>query len=200
MRACDWRLPALVFHTRARRPSTGSILIKVDDALAPLGAARFLELVKSNYFDGVRFFRNVPGFVTQFGIAADPKVTQRWKLPLKDDPVKAKNVRGTISFATSGPNTRTTQLFINLGDNRRLDSMGFAPFATVVRGMETVDEIFAGYGERPDQGQITALGNDYLNKSFPKVAGRFAFCFACFFSRPTPGAPRSCRTFRGRKS
>lgn len=137
--------------------------------LAPGGADRFYQLVKAKYFDGARFYRVVPNFVIQWGAAADPKVTKKWDKPIPDDPVKASNVRGSISFASSGPNSRTTHLFINLADNANLDSMGFSPFGNVTSGMDVVDKIYPGYGEEPDQGQIALRGNVYLKKNFPKL-------------------------------
>jgi peptidyl-prolyl cis-trans isomerase A (cyclophilin A) len=108
--------------------------------------------------------------MVQFGIAADPAVTKRWNVPIQDDPVKTSNVRGMVTFAAqSSPNTRTTQLFINYGDNSRLDGLGFAPFGKVVGGMEFVDQIYSGDGERPDQSQIEAQGNAYLQQNFPQL-------------------------------
>jgi peptidyl-prolyl cis-trans isomerase A (cyclophilin A) len=127
-------------------------------------------LIKAGYYDGARFFRVVPGFVAQFGLAADPAVTAKWKdMNLQDDPVKESNTPGTLTYATAGPNTRTTQLFINLGNNQRLDGMGFAPFAKVVSGMEAVQAINAGYGEAPQQPLIEAQGNAYLQSQFPQL-------------------------------
>ena len=150
--------------------SKGPVTIEVTRADAPRGADRFYNLVKNGFLDGDRFFRVVPGFVVQFGLAGDPNVNRLWQEPIKDDPVKASNVRGTIVFAAaSEPNSRTTQLFINLGNNRRLDAMGFAPFGRVVSGMEAIDGIYSGDGERPDQGMIEAEGNDYLSKYFPRL-------------------------------
>jgi peptidyl-prolyl cis-trans isomerase A (cyclophilin A) len=148
----------------------GPVVVEVHRDWAPIGADHFYELVKSGYFDGCRFFRVVPGFVVQFGIAADPAVTRKWKSPsLRDDPVKHNNVRGTLVYATAGPNTRTTQLFINLGDNSRLDADGFAPFGVVTKGMMAVDTIFSGYGEAPQQPLIESQGNAYLGPKFPKL-------------------------------
>lgn len=148
--------------------SRGPIEIEVIRAQAPIGADRFYNLVKSGYFDGARFFRVVPGFVVQFGLAADPAVSKAWKKAIADDPVRTTNRRGTLAFATtSTPNSRNTQLFINLGDNRKLDRMGFAPFGRIVRGMDTVDRLYAEYGESPDQDEIEAQGNAYLTKGFP---------------------------------
>jgi peptidyl-prolyl cis-trans isomerase A (cyclophilin A) len=150
--------------------SQGPVVVEVDRALAPNGASHFYELVKAKYFDGARFFRVVPNFVVQWGVAADPHATQRWKAPISDDPVKTTNARGTLTFAaTSAPNSRQTQLFINLRDNGNLDAMGFAPIGRVVSGMENVDKLYSGYGERPDQLQIATQGNAYLEKNFPKL-------------------------------
>lgn len=150
--------------------SRGPVVIEVDPSLAPNGAKRFSELVNAHYFDGARFYRVVPHFVVQWGAAADPKVTKKWDVTIPDDPVKTSNARGTVSFAATGqPNSRTTHLFINLGDNSNLDGMGFAPIGRVVSGMENVDKIYPGYGETPDQGEIAAQGNAYLIKQFPKL-------------------------------
>jgi peptidyl-prolyl cis-trans isomerase A (cyclophilin A) len=149
----------------------GPVVVEVHRDWAPIGADHFIKLVKSGYFDGCRFFRVVPNFIVQFGIAADPAVTRKWKEPpLADDPVLQHNVRGTLVYATAGPNTRTTQLFINLVDNTRsLDPQGFAPFATVISGMDAVDAIYPGYGEAPQQPLIESQGNAYLQPQFPKL-------------------------------
>lgn len=150
--------------------SKGPVVIEVNRADAPTGADRFYNLVKSGYFDGARFFRVVPGFVVQFGLAADPVVSKKWNEQIKDDAVKQTNARGTLVFAaTSQPNSRTTQMFINLGDNPRLDGMGFAPFGKVVSGMEFVDQINPEYRENPDQSEIEKTGNAYLEKEFPRL-------------------------------
>jgi peptidyl-prolyl cis-trans isomerase A (cyclophilin A) len=156
--------------------SKGDVVVEVHRDWAPLGADRFYTLVKSGYFDGVRFFRVIPGFMAQFGIHGDPQVAAAWRgATIPDDPVRQHNVRGTVSFATAGPATRTTQLFINYGDNRRLDAMGFAPFGQVVQGMEVVDQLYGGYGEGapagrgPDQSRIEAQGNAYLERDFPQL-------------------------------
>jgi cyclophilin family peptidyl-prolyl cis-trans isomerase len=146
----------------------GNIDIECHKDWAPLGTARFRELVESGYFDGARFFRVVPGFVVQFGIAANPLITAKWEgTEIKDDPVQQSNTRGMVSFATAGPNTRTTQLFINLGDNPRLDNMGFSPIGRVVRGMGAVDMIDSRYGEQPQQPRVEEEGEQYLSSQFP---------------------------------
>jgi len=148
----------------------GDFTVKVKREWAPLGADRFYNLAKHHFFDGAAFFRVVPGFVVQFGLSADPAVSAAWqKATFKDDPVKQSNHKGFLTFATAGPNTRTTQLFINLGDNARLDSMGFSAFGQVSEGMDVVEHIYSGYGEKPDQGAITNQGKAYLDKNFPKL-------------------------------
>lgn len=150
--------------------SKGMVVIEVTRADAPNGADRFYNLVKAKFYDGARFFRVVPGFMVQFGIAANPAMTKTWDVPIPDDPVKVSNVRGTVSFAAqSAPNTRTAQVFINFGNNSRLDSMRFAAFGKVVSGMEFVDQIYSADGENPDQSQIEAQGNAYLQKAFPNL-------------------------------
>jgi peptidyl-prolyl cis-trans isomerase A (cyclophilin A) len=151
--------------------SRGPVVIEVTRALAPNGADRFYNMVKAKYFDGARFFRAIPNFMVQFGLAADPAVTKTWDVQIQDDPVKASNVRGAVTFAqSSAPNSRSTQLFINFGNNASLDGQRFAPFGKVVSGMENVDQIYTGYGEKSDdQGRIEAEGNAFLNKEFPRL-------------------------------
>jgi peptidyl-prolyl cis-trans isomerase A (cyclophilin A) len=150
--------------------TAGDFVIHVKRDSAPLGADRFWNLVKHGYFNNAAFFRVVPGFVVQFGLSANPAVNKAWdKANIKDDPVKESNHAGTLTFATAGANTRTTQLFINLAENPRLDQMGFAPFGTITSGMDVVQKIYAGYGEQPDQGEITDKGKAYLDKNFPKL-------------------------------
>ena len=150
--------------------TAGDFVVEVHREWAPIGADRFYNLVRYGYFTNASFFRVVPGFVVQFGLSADPAVNQVWKdAKIQDDPVVQSNKRGYLVFATAGPNTRTTQLFINFGDNARLDAMGFAPFATVVEGMNVVDKIYPGYGESPDQGQLTDQGDAYVKANFPKI-------------------------------
>ena len=156
--------------------SRGTFVVEVHRDWAPQGADRFYNLVVNGFFDDVRFFRVIEGFMAQFGIHGNPTVQSAWRnAQIKDDPVKESNRRGYVVFATAGPNTRTTQLFINFGDNTGLDKQGFAPFGQVVSGMDVVDKIYNGYGEGaprgkgPDQGRIQMEGNAYLNKEFPRL-------------------------------
>ncbi len=157
---------------RARfETSAGDFVVEVHRDWAPNGADRFYNLVDNGYYDGVRFFRVIDGFMAQFGMHADPLVTAQWRVAtLEDDPVVETNTRGRVTFAmTNQPNSRTTQVFINFGNNVNLDGMGFAPFGEIVEGMEVVDAIHSGYGEAPNQGQIQALGNEYLEGEFPDL-------------------------------
>lgn len=156
--------------------SAGAFVVEVHRDWSPNGADRFYNLVKRGYFDGLRFFRVIPGFMAQFGISGDPSISNVWRAArISDDPVKQSNKRGMITFATAGPATRTTQLFINLGDNDFLDKQGFSPFGQVVSGMPNVQKIYGGYGEGaprgngPDQGRVQAEGNKYLESEFPKL-------------------------------
>jgi peptidyl-prolyl cis-trans isomerase A (cyclophilin A) len=148
----------------------GNFTIEVTRSLAPNGADRFYNLVRSGFFTDIAFFRVVPGFMVQFGIHGDPAVSAKWRdANITDDPVKTSNARGTLTFATAGPNTRTTQLFINFADNAGLDGQGFAPFGKVIEGMDIVDKINSDSGERPNQGAIQQAGNEYLKKEFPSL-------------------------------
>merc|ERR1711916_85569 len=151
--------------------SLNKFMVEIEKKFAPLGADQFHQLVENGFYDDAGFFRVVPKFVVQFGLAADPAVTAKYRKAIQDDPKNAEigNKKGTITFATAGKNTRTTQLFINLGDNDFLNDMGFTPIGKVISGMETVEAINAEYGEKPNQGMITSKGNDYLKKSFPKL-------------------------------
>jgi peptidyl-prolyl cis-trans isomerase A (cyclophilin A) len=148
----------------------GDVVIQVNRGWAPFGADRFYNLVKYGFYTNAAFFRIVPRFVAQFGISARPEVAAVWEnARIPDDRVLESNKRGTLTFATAGPNTRTTQIFINYSDNAALDGQGFAPFGSVIEGMDLVDKFFAGYGESPDQGRITAQGKAYLDRSFPNL-------------------------------
>lgn len=151
--------------------SKGEFVIAVDPSLAPLGAAQFKEIIESGIYDDARFFRVVPGFVVQWGIPGSPSLAAEWESRnIVDEPVKASNVKGTITYAKSAaPNSRTSQVFINLGDNKQLDGMGFAPFGKVIKGMDVVESITSEYGERPDQFKMRGLGNSYLKKDFPNL-------------------------------
>ena len=155
----------------------GDFVLEVQRAWAPLGADRFYNLVKTGYFDDIAFFRAIQGFMVQFGIHGSPQVSAQWRdARIPDDPPAGQsNSRGFISFATAGPNTRTTQVFINYGNNAMLDGQGFTPFGHVVEGMDVVESLYQGYGEGapqgmgPDQGRIQAEGNAYLRKDFPQL-------------------------------
>ena len=153
----------------------GPILIDVTRAWAPLGADRFYNLVKIGFFEDMAFFRVIEGFMAQTGLHGDPRVNRAWRTAsIQDDPVRQSNTRDRVTFATSGANSRTTQFFINFGDNSRLDGMGFAPFGQV-RDMRAVDALHAGYGEGaprgrgPSQGRIQSQGNAYLRQAFPEL-------------------------------
>jgi peptidyl-prolyl cis-trans isomerase A (cyclophilin A) len=156
--------------------SRGAFDVKVHRDWAPRANDRLYYLFRAHYYDGVRFFRTVDNFVSQFGISGDTAVIRVWRdKKLPDDSVTRSNVRGTLSFASGGPNTRTTQLFINYRDNSRLDRSGFAVFGQVISGMEVVDSLYKEYGEGaprgkgPEQGRIQKEGNAYLIRDFPKL-------------------------------
>jgi len=179
--------PALLHpaELKARAPETyevtfettrGNFVIQVTRAWAPIGADRFYNLVKHGFFNGDPFFRVMPGFVVQFGLTGHPEVNRAWQnANLPDDPVKEHNLPGYITFAkTAMPNSRSTQLFINLGDNsdasrNNLDAQGFAPFGKVISGMDVVQNIYSGYGQQPDQGSISSKGSEYFLRQFPKL-------------------------------
>ncbi len=184
----------VLFETTA-----GDFVIEVERALSPEGAERFYNLARSGYYDGVRFFRVVPGFVVQFGISGDPEVAAAWRgARISDDPVEASNVRGMVTYAMAGPDTRTTQLFINLVDNSRLDDQGFAPIGRVSGGMDAVDRLHGGYGDGaprgqgPEQGRIQSEGDAYLAREFPLLDQviRARIVHEAWASAPTdPGGP-----------
>lgn len=156
--------------------SKGAFVFEAHRAWAPKGVDRLYSLVQSGFFDNTRFFRTVTGFMVQFGVHGDPAVNAAWEsLNIPDDSVAQANTRGRMSFAMAGPGTRTTQVFINLVDNRSLDEMGFAPVGEVIEGMAVVDSLYGGYGDGPpagfgpDQMRLMREGNSYLEKEFPKL-------------------------------
>jgi peptidyl-prolyl cis-trans isomerase A (cyclophilin A) len=152
--------------------SAGPVVIQVTRAWAPLGADRFYNLVKNGFYDGTRFFRVLSGFMAQIGMNGDPAIQKAWaRSQFNDDPVKGSNKRGFVTFAKTGaPNSRSTQFFINFGDNAFLDAQGFAPFGQVTEGMAAVDKLYSyGKDNVPDQNRILNEGNAYLNKEYPKL-------------------------------
>ena len=156
--------------------SKGAFIVEVHRDWAPLGSDRFYNLVKNGYYDDCRFFRVIDGFMAQIGMNGNPAVQSAWtSARLQDDPVKQSNKKGYVTFAHAGPNSRTTQFFINYGDNSSLDRQGFPPIGQVTSGMDVVEKLYSGYGDGPprgrgpSQGQITAEGNAYLTKDFPKL-------------------------------
>ncbi len=170
--------PSLAAVTRVRiETSTGAFVLEVNRAWAPRGADRFLELVRTKFFDDSRFFRVRANYIAQFGIAGDPAVTRKWKdRYIPDDSVRTSNVRGTFAFAMTGPNLRNTQIYINLVDNKQLDAQGFSPVGRVVEGMDVVDQIYPGYGEDAGGGlragkqrKMLEEGNKHLDADFPKL-------------------------------
>jgi peptidyl-prolyl cis-trans isomerase A (cyclophilin A) len=167
---------AEVFYVKFET-SKGDVVLEVHPEWAPIGAAHFKELVEAKFYDDCRFFRVLDGFMAQIGMNGDPKVQAKWgEATIKDEPVKKSNKRGFVTYAKSGlPNSRSTQIFFNYGDNANLDADGFAPFALVTKGMTVLDKLHSGYGEGapngrgPSQDGIRVQGNEYLNKSFPKL-------------------------------
>merc|ERR1719473_2304920 len=161
-----------IFHVAVKDNVETTFTVRVNPEWAPIGAARFEEMVDKKVLEGARFFRVVPGFMVQFGIPGDPKEANAWSSKtIKDDPVMGSNTVGMVTFATAGPNTRTTQIFINYGNNQFLDSQGFAPFAQVVDdGMRVVKQIESKYREKPNQGLIQSQGNAYLDSNFPDLS------------------------------
>jgi peptidyl-prolyl cis-trans isomerase A (cyclophilin A) len=156
--------------------SKGSFVVEVHRDWAPNGADRFYNLVKNGFYNDARFFRVISDFMVQFGINGNPNISKVWQdANIPDDQVKQSNTRGMVTFATAGPDTRTTQVFVNFGDNASLDGQGFSPFGKVISGIDVVDSLYAGYGEGspkghgPNQGIVQSLGNAYLEKAFPKL-------------------------------
>src|SRR5579863_547616 len=170
-----WTRPAPDVYRVKIETTKGDIVLEVMRSLAPRGAERFYHLVETGFYDNSRFYRVIAGRFSQFGIAGDPAIAQIWRSQrFPDDPVRASNVRGTFAFAMTGPDARTTQIYINTGDQSRLDAMGFAPFGKVVQGMDVVDKLYSGYGERSGggmraghQGKLFEEGNAYLDREFP---------------------------------
>jgi peptidyl-prolyl cis-trans isomerase A (cyclophilin A) len=150
--------------------SKGPFTVEVHRDWAPLGSDRFYELVTTGFYDDARFFRVVPKFVVQFGISKDPKASAHWReMNIPDDAVHEKNLRGYLTYAMGGRDSRTTQVFINLADNLNLDAQGFSPFGRVIDGMNVVDSLYSGYGEAPQQDLIQTQGNEYLKSQFPQL-------------------------------
>src|SRR3954451_6363000 len=159
-------------YTVVFKTTKGTFKVRVTRAWAPKGADRFYNLVKNRYYDGVRFFRVVPGFVVQYGIHPKPKIAKVWQAAtLGSDPVNHSNGPWTMTFATSGPNSRTTQIFINLVDNASLDAQGFAPFSLVTHGRKVIAKLYNGYREQPTnaQQQMVEQGDAFIKRNFPKL-------------------------------
>ncbi|HEU4720978.1 MAG TPA: peptidylprolyl isomerase [Gemmatimonadaceae bacterium] len=150
--------------------SKGDVVVAVYKAWSPNGADRFYQLVSERFFDGQRFFRVIPQYIAQFGANDDPEWNKRAdKVKIPDDPPRESNRRGTLAFAADAPNTRSHQLFFNLKDNPRLDPQGFVPIGRVVEGLSVLDSLFDDYGETPKYHLIATLGNNYLQRMFPKM-------------------------------
>jgi len=155
----------------------GDFTVEVHREWSPNGADRFYNLVKNGFYDGVVFYRVIPNFMVQFGISGTPKIEAAWAhANLRDDPLKQGNKRGRITYAMAGPNTRTTQVFINFRDNSNLDSQGFTSFGEVTEGMDVVDKLYGGYGDMQEQGgrgpsvsKFEVEGNAYLTKNFSQL-------------------------------
>ncbi len=173
----DWLGQAPAVFKVKFSTSKGDFTMEVTREWSPRGADRFYALVKNGYYDDVVFFRVVSGFMAQFGIHGNPDVNSAWKnATIQDDPVTQSNKRGMVSYAMRGPNSRTTQIFINYADkNDRLDGMGFSPFGKIIEGMEVVDNLYNGYGEGapqgrgPNQMRIQSEGNAYLKRDFKEL-------------------------------
>lgn len=172
-----WSTPAPEVFQVNFGTTKGAFVIEAHREWAPRGADRFYNLVRSGFFDDSRFFRVRAGFIAQFGIAGSPRIAQLWRnAAIADDPVRQSNTRGAVAYAMTGPETRTTQLFINLADNTQLDAQGFAPLGKVVSGLEVVDQLYSGYGEAAGGGmrggkqeKIFAEGNAGLDRDFPRL-------------------------------
>jgi cyclophilin family peptidyl-prolyl cis-trans isomerase len=172
-----WTRPAPPVYRVKIETTKGAFVLEVTRSLAPRGADRFYHLVQAGFYDNSRFYRVIAGRFVQFGIAGDPAIAQVWQhAAFPDDPVRASNTPGTFAFAMTGPNARTTQIYINTGDQSRLDKMGFAPFGKVVAGMDVVDSLYSGHGERSGggmraghQAKLFDQGNAYLDRNFPRL-------------------------------
>lgn len=172
-----WAQAAPPIYRVKMHTTKGDVLLGVTRSLAPIGADRFFHLVEAGFYNDSRFFRVIKGRFAQFGIPGDPTTAAIWRTQsIPDDPVRASNVRGTFAFAMTGPNARTTQIYINTGDQLRQDAMGFAPFGKVVQGMEVIDSLYSGYGETSGggmraghQGKLFEEGNTYLDRNFPNL-------------------------------
>lgn len=172
-----WQAAAPAVFTARIQTTKGDFVIEVHRDWAPVGVDRFYNLVRAGFFDDSRFYRIRAGFIAQFGLPGNPEISKVWKArTMPDDPVKQSNKRGFVAYAMTGPDTRTTQLYINTADNSRLDAQGFAPIGRVVEGMAVVDSLYSGYGEDAGggmrggkQGNILQYGNSHLDKKFPKL-------------------------------
>ncbi len=170
-----WSRPAPETYRVQIDTTKGKIVLEINRSLAPRGADRLFHLVETGFYDNSRFYRVIQGRFAQFGIAGDPAIAAVWQNEtFPDDPVRASNVRGTFAYAMTGPDARTTQIYINTGDQSRQDADGFAPFGKVIEGMDVVDHLYSDYGERSGggmragrQGELFEEGNAFLDREFP---------------------------------
>ena len=170
-----WTEPSPEVYKVKLQTSKGNAILEVTRSLAPKGADRFYHLVEAGFYDDSRMFRVIKGRFAQFGIAGDPAIAAIWRsASFSDDPVKTSNVRGTFAFAMTGPDARTTQIYINTADQIGQDAMGFAPLGKVVEGMDVIDQLYNGYGETSGggmraghQAKLFEEGNAYLDREFP---------------------------------
>lgn len=175
--AAHWSQAAPPIYDAAIETTKGTFVLEIHREWAPRGADRFYQLARAGYYDDSRFTRVVPNFIVQFGIAGRPRINEAWAArTFPDDPVRHTNARGTIAFAMTGPDARTTQLFISLVDNSRLDAQGFAPIGFVSQGMEVVDRLYSAYGETSGggvragkQGPLLTGGNAFVDREYPRL-------------------------------